>query len=97
MSAFSPSLVPFFFVVLPYSLLSIVFLHMPGEDGFLEVSLTLSHFSSEVEGWGRGSEKERERKNMAESERAGEGRERKEEKKREEGKGTVLTPSVSNR
>lgn len=34
---------------------------------------------------------------MAESERAGEGRERKEEKKRREGKGVVLTPSVSNR
>lgn len=95
MSAFSPSLLPFFFVVLPYSLLSIIFLHMPGEDGFLEFSFTLSHFSNEVEGWGRG--RERERKNMAESEKQGRGRERKEEKKRGEGKGAVLTPSVSNR
>lgn len=73
MSEFFPSLIPFFFVVLPhFFLFSINFLHTPGEDGFLEFSFTVYHFINEREGWGR--EREREGQNMTETEREGNGR-----------------------
>lgn len=46
-SEFILFLIPFSFIFLPHSLLGIIFLCIPGEDGFLKLRFTLFHFSNE--------------------------------------------------
>lgn len=46
-SEFILFLIRFSFIFLPHSLLGVIFLYIPAEDGFLKLRFTLFHFSNE--------------------------------------------------